>query len=395
MNNLPSKPEESNDSDLAGMRRWFEQLVPEHSNDLPRQTEIQVSKSVGEAVHNNSPSTKPSLDANSWTDSFSDWLRSDVLGFNAPLQSISKSAMACEFEVLLNERQYPSGVEVAFECLELVEEIEDLLSIYRAGSQFSKVNQFGFEREVFVTPMTMQLLQLAMDVHSWTAGCFDITAGTLSEVWGFSRRQGAMPTQSVIENALRAVGTQHIQLDQQTSSIRLLQAGLKLNPGGIGKGYALDKACQILLRNGIHDFMMHGGLSSIIARGNRRGVDSDWTVALKHPFRTEELIENIPLRNQSLGTSGSGKQFFHFGGKRYSHIIDPRSGWPAEQMMSVTVVCPSCAVADAIATGLFVMGVENAIRFCERFPDIAAVLIYQDSKSGSQRIEHRNWHIVQ
>lgn len=402
MNTSPGDPLKPDDAAVSKLRIWFSRLVPDYNlnrctqkNNRAQQTsDARIDpKEEAERVEKSSPSQL--LNSSAWKDTFSDWLRSDVLGINAPLQSISKSAMACEFEILLNERQYPLGVEVAFQCLELVEQIEDLLSVYRAGSEFAKINQLGLERSVYVAPMTLELLQLAVDAHSWTLGCFDITAGTLSETWGFSRRQGSMPTQAQIEAALHAVGTQHLQLELENRSVRLLRAGLKLNPGGIGKGFALDRCSQILLEGGIQDFMMHGGLSSITARGSRRGVDSDWTVALKHPFRSEELIEHIPLRNQSLGTSGSGKQFFHFGGKRYSHIIDPRTGWPAEQMMSVTVICPSCAIADALATGLFVMGVEAANEFCERFSDIAAVLIYQDAKSGSQRIEHRNWHLVE
>ena len=230
-----------------------------------------------------------------------------------------------------------------------------------------------------------------MDVFHWTRGCFDITAGSLSEAWGFAKRQGAMPTQDELKAALANVGSQHLQLDLQASTVRLLRPGLRLNPGGIGKGFALDLAAEILLRDGIGDFMIHGGLSSILARGQRKGISSTWTVALKHPWRTEELLETIPLHDRALGTSGSGKQFFHFGGKRYSHIIDPRTGWPADQMMSVTVLCRSAAVADALATGLFVMGIDQAMEFCDRDPQISAVFVYTDPKSGSQQILHRNW----
>lgn len=410
---------------LYQMRAWFARLVPDYQPKLipakdpaskaavpvpsaaPTSTldssrvnddsdkhicgQANANSPTGSAEHSALPAVGKQP---SWQDSFSKWVQSDLLGLEAPLQSISKPAMACEFEVLLNERQYPLGVEVAFECMEMIEHIEDLLSVYRASSQFSKINQFGSERSVYVDPKTLEVVLLAQAAYKWTDGCFDMTAGSLSEVWGFSRRQGAMPTQPQIDAALQSVGTQFIEVDEVQSTIRLTRPGLKLNPGGIGKGYALDRAARILLGQGINDFMIHGGLSSIVARGNRQGASADWTVALKHPWRTEELIETIPLRNQAIGTSGSGKQFFHFGGKRYSHIIDPRSGWPAEQMMSVTVICPSCAAADAIATGLFVMGVEKSREFCERYSEVAAVLIFQDAKSGSQRIEHLNWHLI-
>ncbi len=425
---MDSKLAEQNQTEqhaLYPMRTWFSRLVPDYKPKLVSSKDCAANTAVpapnadqtsaldakgvdeeadkdlrGQAKANSSAgfadrNTAPVMGKQpTWQESFSSWVQSDLLGLEAPLQSISKPAMACEFEVLLNERQYPMGVEVAFECMEMIEHIEDLLSVYRASSQFSKINQFGSERSVYVDPKTLELILLAQAAHTWTDGCFDMTAGSLSEAWGFSRRQGAMPTQQQIDAALQSVGTQFIEVDEAQSTVRLTRPGLKLNPGGIGKGYALDRAARILLGHGINDFMIHGGLSSIVARGNRQGACSDWTVALKHPWRTEELIETIPLRNQAIGTSGSGKQFFHFGGKRYSHIIDPRTGWPAEQMMSVTVICPSCAAADAIATGLFVMGVEKSREFCERYSEVAAVLIFQDAKSGSQRIEHLNWQLI-
>lgn len=319
----------------------------------------------------------------------------DQARINCPLQSVSRPAMACEFEVLLNERQHAAGVERSVEALGIIEQLEGLLSVYRPQSQFSKLNQFASKRPVLVDARTLELIQLAIDIHQWTDGCFDITAGALSEAWGFSRREGRMPSQQQIAEALHTVGSQNIVVNESLSLVSLAKDGVKLNPGGIGKGYALDLAANHLLRFGIHDFMIHGGLSSIIARGRRQSLSSEWMVALKHPWRTEELLETFPLRNQALGTSGSGKQFFHFGGKRYSHLIDPRTGWPAQQMMSVTVVCPSGGIADALATGLFIMGVDQAIHFCEKTPEVAAILIHADPKSGSQRIERRNWQLVE
>ena len=201
-----------------------------------------------------------------------------------------------------------------------------------------------------------------------------------------------MPSPEQIQAALERVGTQHLHLDETASTIALGRAGVQLNPGGIGKGYALDCAAGLLVESGIEDFMLHGGLSSIVARGSRHGDPDDcWKVALKHPWRSDETLDTISLRDQALGTSGSGKQYFHFGGKRYSHLIDPRSGWPADDLMSVTVVCPSGGVADALATGLFILGRQAATEFCEAHPEIRAILVYADAKTGGQRIERRNW----
>ncbi|MBX3422824.1 MAG: FAD:protein FMN transferase [Pirellulaceae bacterium] len=308
------------------------------------------------------------------------------------LQAVSRPMMGCQFEILLNQHQYATGVDAALTTLQLIEHIENSLSVYRPHSYVSKVNRFGSLRPVWVDQETLQLVHLAIDVHRWTGGAFDVTAGSLSEAWGFSRRQGSLPSPEQIQSALAKVGTQHLQVDDDSSTIALSQPGMCINTGGIGKGYALDRAAELLLESGVNDFMIHGGLSSIVAYGRRSGpLSNGWKVALKHPWRWEETLETFTLHNQALGTSGSGKQYFHFGGRRYSHLIDPRSGWPADQMMSATVICPSAAVADSLATGLFILGPQAARDFCQQHPTIRAILVYTAPKSGSQKIEHCNW----
>ncbi|MEZ6137583.1 MAG: FAD:protein FMN transferase [Pirellulaceae bacterium] len=304
------------------------------------------------------------------------------------LLSIARPLMACEFEVLLNQHQYPSGADQAVAALDMIAELERLISVYQQRSELSNLNRFGGTRAVSLSEDTVRLLMLAQDLNSLTHGAFDITSGSLSEVWGFSRRQGQMPSESEILAALESVGSQYLQVDHEHATARLSRAKVQVNPGGIGKGYALDRAVGRLQNAGIHDFMIHGGLSSVVARGHRQhsATGGGWLVALKHPWRWEQTLGMIRLQDQALGTSGSGKQFFHFGGKRYSHIIDPRSGQPAQGMMSATVICPSGAVADALATALFVMGPTAAREFCEQ-QQLSAILIFADPKTGRQRME--------
>ncbi len=310
------------------------------------------------------------------------------------IQSISREAMACEFEVLLNEHEYSHGVDAAVEALDVVDHIDRLLSVFRPQSQLSKINRYAFERPVLVDAMTLELVKLALDAFTLTDGAFDLTAGSLSEVWGFSRRQGAMPSQEQIQQALDCVGSKYICVKEQDSTVALTRPGVRLNSGGIGKGFALDHAARKLVDHQVDHFMIHGGQSSIVARGQRNAnwcQSGCWTVALKHPWRSNEVLETLSLCDEALATSGSGKQFFHFGGKRYSHLIDPRTGWPAQQMMSTTVICSSGALADALATGLFILGPDAAIEFCEAHSEIRAILVYCDPKTGQQRLERRNF----
>lgn len=308
------------------------------------------------------------------------------------LLSIARTAMACEFEVLLNQYQYPDAADHAVAALDAIEYYESLLSVYKPRSDLSTLNRFGAQRSVAISNETEALLRLAKEVHRWTGGAFDISSGSLSEVWGFSRREGRRPTDDEIRAALTHVGSELLDLDSENSTACFSKKGVTVNPGGIGKGFALDRAAQLLHSRGIGDFMLHGGLSSVTAHGHRQHPDTGggWLVSLKHPWRWEEHLGTVRLLDRALATSGSGKQFFHYGGKRYSHIIDPRSGWPAEKMMSATVICKSGAVADALATAFFVMGPEQSFKFCQEHNDVAAILVYQDDKSRKMIIEACN-----
>jgi FAD:protein FMN transferase len=234
-------------------------------------------------------------------------------------------------------------------------------------------------------------------------GAFDITAGRLSKIWGFFRRQGKMPSHEDVAEALATVGSRHLQFDDATRSIQFLQPGLELNLGAIGKGYALDRAADHLVSNGVCDFLIHGGNSSVLARGSRQkdevqstkdeiGISDSsfvlrpsslgWSVALRHPLKPDVRLAEFLLCDQALGTSGSGTQFFHHRGKRYGHIIDPRSGWPAEQVLSATVIAPTAEQADALSTAFYVLGIEPAKTHCDQHPKISALLVTQSNSAG-------------
>lgn len=314
------------------------------------------------------------------------------------LDSIEQSAMACEFEVLLNHGQYPQGLERGRDAMRVIHSLEDQLSVYRPTSDFSTVNRWAHERAVAVRFDVIRLLAVAQEISRATGRAFDITAGELSEVWGFSRRQGRKPADDELQAALQRVGSEFVSLDEGALTVRLERRGVKLNPGGIGKGYALDCMAQQLADSGIEDFLIHGGRSSVAARGDRRhgtrGPSRDeasradtqggWWIALAHPLRWEEKLGRIRLQNRALGTSGAGKQFFHYQGVRYSHVIDPRTGWPAQGILSATAICRSGTLADALATAFMVMGSEATHQFCTTHPAFSAVLVR--SPPGSSRL---------
>lgn len=291
------------------------------------------------------------------------------------LVQVARTAMACEFEILLNLGEFPEGPERAAEALDLVDRLEAQLTVYRDASEVMRINQLAGDRPVEVEPQLFDLFARAQALSELTGGAFDITAGPLSKVWGFYRRQGQMPSPEEVEKALVKVGYRWLELDE--SSVRFLKPGMEINLGAIGKGYALDRVANYLRAFGITDFLVHGGNSSVLAAGNRQRADRrpGWTVALRHPLKPQVRLAEIELQDQALGTSGSGTQFFHYRGKRYGHILDPRTGWPADKVLSATIIAPAGEQADALSTACYVLGREGTEALCSLRPELGALLV--------------------
>ena len=301
-----------------------------------------------------------------------------------PILEVSRRAMACEFAVLLPADNHGPATEIALAALDVVEQIEDQLTVYRESSEVSQVNRLASSQPVKIAADLCELIQESIQIHAATDGAFDITAGPLSKLWGFHHRAGQLPETSIVEPTLNRVGSQWLEVNEKENTIRFARSGMEINFGAIGKGYALDESAKSLRNAGLRDYMMHGGMSSILAAGRRSESEDPkgWRVAVRNPVATHERLLEITLEDQALATSGSANQFFYFQGRRFSHVIDPRTGWPAEGIWSVTVVTQTAAKADALATALFVMGPEAAIEFCQRESDIRAWIVTPAARSG-------------
>ncbi|MFO0816435.1 MAG: FAD:protein FMN transferase [Pirellulales bacterium] len=307
----------------------------------------------------------------------------------AYLMHVGRTLMACEFEIMLNAGEHHDGPESALRALDLVESLEAQLTVYRDTSEVSRLNVEADSEPVVVERGLFDLLSQAIQLSRETDGAFDITSGPLSKTWGFYRRQGRVPDDGELSETLQRVGWHHLQLDESTQSVRFLHPGLEINLGAIGKGYALDRCAALMQAAGTANFLIHGGTSSILGRGSRAGLPLDetgWTVALKHPLRPEQRLAEFRLRDRALGTSGSGSQHFFHRGKRYGHILDPRTGKPAEVVVSATVIAPTAALADALATAFYVAGPDATAAYCDRRPEISALLVLPDSKAGATRL---------
>jgi thiamine biosynthesis lipoprotein len=245
-----------------------------------------------------------------------------------------------------------------------------------------------------------ELIELARRLYRETSGALDITSGPLSEAWGFSRREGRVPNDVTIAAALRRVGMQHVRLDALAGTIVFDRPDVGINLNSMGKGYALDRMAQLLAANSVEDYLLHGGKSSVLANGNQPGGDGDgWTIGLRHPLRPAERVAEFLLCNESLSTSGSGTQFFIRRGQRYGHILDPRTGRPAEGLFSATVIAPTAAEAEGLSTAFYVMGPDATRDYCAAHPSIAAFLLAPAQREGDVEsfaygFEHRNWRPI-
>lgn len=303
--------------------------------------------------------------------------------------------MACDFVVLVRDESLYVGTrsiaDVVLDALESVDAIERRLTVYDAKSEVSAINRAAGCGPVKVSRETLAILQHAVRLSQAMEGAFDITAGPLIDAWGFTTRQGRKPTGEEIEAAREQVGMKHLRLDEQRCTAELALPSMKINLGGIGKGDAIDRVAAQLRSTGVRDFLIHAGQSSVLASGDQfeqptnqeasgsaseipsdpagegtpDAVPGGWMVGIAHPTKPNRRIAGIWLRDAALATSGSGKQFFHHRGKRYGHVIDPRTGQPAGDLLSLSVLTERARDADALATGLFVMGGEKAQRFAE------------------------------
>ena len=283
--------------------------------------------------------------------------------------------MACDCSVIM-EPGPVEQIEAASQALEALHSIEGWMSLYRESSELCAVNRKAFESPVTVCPELFQLLSLATEIHAGTDRAFDMASGTLTRLWRRSRQEQRIPLQSEIDEALSLAGMELVELDASSCGVRFLKPGVVLDPGAIGKGAALDDVADWLQRMDAapRSYLLHGGHSSLVARGPHNG-HVGWPVGIGNPLLTEKRLGTLLLCDRAMATSGSNIQFFRHEGRRYGHILDPRTGWPVEGMLSVTVVAPSAALADALSTAFFVLGVEKARLCCEKWPGVGAILL--------------------
>jgi FAD:protein FMN transferase len=291
------------------------------------------------------------------------------------LVRLGRRAMATTFEVILPFGT-PAAVEAGEDALAEIDRLEAQLTVYRDSSEVSALNHSAAVAWVPVEPRLFGLFLLAARLNEETEGAFDISVGALIKAWGFFRRRGRVPSEVERAEVRQRSGMRHVQLDRERRAVHYAVPGLEINLGSIGKGYALDRAGELLReRWSISSCLLHGGHSSILALGSEPGQQRGWSVGIRHPWAQERRLATVRLRDRALATSAATFQHLEYNGRKLGHILDPRTGWPAEGLASATALAPTAAEADALATAFFILGADGARAYCARRPDVAAVLL--------------------
>ena len=300
------------------------------------------------------------------------------------LVRVARRAMATNFEIAIPSGSHPDPISAATDALDLIDVLEDQMTVYREHSEVSRLNTLASESPVQIEA---ELFNLFAQCAIWTRetdGAFDIATGALIKAWGFFQREGRVPSARKRIAAMARAGFKHVILNPERKTVKFRHAGIELNLGAVGKGYALDRAATLLReRWGVRTALLHGGGSSVYAIGHPPGQERGWPVRLRHPFEPENSLGTVWLRNCSLGTSAATFQFFEYKDQKLGHLLDPRTGWPAAGTASASVIASTSAEADALSTAAFVLGSVGADRMVRLNPAISAVVLSDLAKGPS------------
>jgi thiamine biosynthesis lipoprotein len=265
-------------------------------------------------------------------------------------------AMGSTFGMVLYGEDQAILRAAADDAAEEAKRLDRMLSNYTPASEWSEVNRDAGDRPVKVSTELFDLLTWCLGYSTASEGAFDITVGPLMKVWGFYRGSGRLPHRAEIRGALMRVGYRNLVLDAAARTVRFARKGVEMDPGGIGKGYAVDRMVEVLRREGIRAAFVGASGSSIYALGAPPSEPRGWKVTIKNPRNPSETIEDVYLRNESMSTSGNYEKFFFAEGRMYSHIMDPRTGWPAEGVLQVSVIAPRTIDSEVWAKPYYING---------------------------------------
>ena len=299
--------------------------------------------------------------------------------------ALGLESMATRFELILAGDDPVRLRAAGEEALREIERIEALLSRYRPSSAIAQINAGAGGAPVRVDPRVVTLLRLCADLSRLTDGAFDVTVGPLLRAWGFVGGSGAPPDPAALARARRLVGMDRVELDAAASTVRLAQAGMELDLGAVGKGYAIDRAIAVLEEHGVPGALLHGGTSSVHVIG-QPASGTGWRVAWRVPGRPDRP-RALTAPRPALSVSARHGKAFVLGDRLLGHVLDPRRGEPVFASLSACVVGPTSTLCDALSTALLVKGAGGRAALAERFPGYSAWVVAAASDRSRRTVK--------
>jgi thiamine biosynthesis lipoprotein len=281
--------------------------------------------------------------------------------------------MGSRFDITVVANTKESGEKSIDVAIAEIKRIENLISSWDINSQTSEVNRNAGIKAVKVDKELFNLIKRAISISKLTDGAFDISYASMDKIWKYDGSMKEMPTDQLISASISKVGFTNIVLDETNSTVFLKLEGMKIGFGAIGKGYAADKAKELLKSKGVIAGIINA--SGDMNTWGKQPNGEEWKVAITNPMDKNKSFALLPISNGAVVTSGNYEKFVTFNGTRYSHIIDPRNGYPSTGIISVTVFAPKAELADALATSVFVMGKEVGLNRINQLPNIECIII--------------------
>ena len=284
--------------------------------------------------------------------------------------SDARPLMGTEVSVRLWHDDAMVGEEIVAQVFAEAERIDRLMSTYKDDSRISEINRLAAQEPVVADDELYDLIRRSLDISVLTLGAFDITYDSVGQHYDFRNRQ--RPDEATVEAEKKLIDFRFVVLDQAAGTVRFKQEGVRINLGGIAKGYVVERGVSILRSRGVrHGIVTAGGDSRLL--GDRRG--QPWMVGIRDPRDDSQVAISVPLEDEAISTSGDYERYFEEGDTRYHHIIQPSTGEPASGVHSATVFGPDAVITDALSTSVFVMGVDQGLRLIATLPDYESIVI--------------------
>ncbi|MES2240036.1 MAG: FAD:protein FMN transferase [Bacteroidota bacterium] len=304
-----------------------------------------------------------------------------ISGFSSNAQVLRKRTtmlMGSRFDISIVAKDSLSAEQNIDEIIAEISRIENLISDWKPTSQVSQVNQNAGIRPVKVDREVFELTKRALHFSEITNGAFDISFAAMDRIWKFDGSMTEMPSAEAIKKSVEKVGYKNIILDSVNSTIFLKIKGMKIGFGALGEGYATNKCQEMMIAKGILSGIINASGDMSVWGTQPKG--KHWNIGITNPFHPDRILKTIPLSQGAVTTSGSYEKFVVFDGKRYSHIINPATGYPATGLCSVSVFGPNAEMANGFSTSAMVLGRKEAIKLFNQFPDYRFIMITDSGK---------------